>query len=126
VSLAARHLEANGIPAIVLGCAKDIVEYCGVPRFLFSDFPLGNAVGRPRDLPSQAFTLELALRTLEAAPAARTTVQSPLRWNDDPSWKLDYCNIERLSAAEIRRRRQEFDRQKEIAKTVRGDSGAKG
>ncbi len=28
----------------------DIVEYCGVPRFLFSDFPLGNAAGRPHDL----------------------------------------------------------------------------
>ena len=97
VSLAARHLEANGIATIVMGCAKDIVEYCGVPRFLFSDFPLGNAAGRPKDPPSQAFTLELALRVLESAPAPRTTVQSPLRWSPDPSWRLDYSNIERLS-----------------------------
>ena len=102
-----------------MGCAKDIVEYCGVPRFLFSDFPLGNAAGRPNDAQSQAMTLELALRLLEAAPAPRTTVQSPLRWSSDPSWKLDYSNIERLSPEEIRRRREEFDRQKEIAKTVR-------
>jgi D-proline reductase (dithiol) PrdB len=119
VSLAARHLEENGIATVVMGCAKDIVEYCGVPRFLFSDFPLGNAGGRPNDTPSQAFTLELALRVLESAPAARTTVQSPLRWSADPSWKLDFSNIERLSPGEIQRRRQEFDRQKEIAKTVR-------
>jgi hypothetical protein len=119
VSLAARHLEANGIATIIMGCAKDIVEYCGVPRFLFSDFPLGNAAGRPKDPQSQAFTLELALRVLAAAPAPRTTVQSPLRWADDPSWKLDYSNIERLSPEEIRRRREEFDRQKEIARTVR-------
>jgi D-proline reductase (dithiol) PrdB len=119
VSLAARHLEQNGIATVVMGCAKDIVEYCGVPRFLFSDFPLGNAAGRPRDSQSQSFTLELALRLLEAAPAARTTVQSPLRWSEDPSWKLDYSNIERLSPEEIRRRRQEFDRQKEIAREVR-------
>jgi hypothetical protein len=119
VSLAARHLEENGIATIVMGCAKDIVEYCGVPRFLFSDFPLGNAAGRPKDARSQAFTLELALRVLEAASAARTTVQSPLRWSEDPSWKLDYSNIKRLPAEEIQRRRQEFDRQKEIAKTVR-------
>lgn len=102
-----------------MGCAKDIVEYCGVPRFLFSDFPLGNAAGRPHDAPSQAFTLELALRILAAAPAPRTTVQSPLRWSADPSWKLDYSNIERLSPDEVRRRREEFDRQKEIARTVR-------
>jgi D-proline reductase (dithiol) PrdB len=119
VSLVARHLEQYGIATVVMGCAKDIVEYCGVPRFLFSDFPLGNAAGRPWDPQSQKFTLELAVRLLEAAPAPRTTVQSPLRWSADPSWKLDYSNIERLSPDEIRRRRQEFDRQKEIAKEVR-------
>jgi hypothetical protein len=119
VSLAARHLEQNGIATVVMGCAKDIVEYCGVPRFLFSDFPLGNAAGRPRDPQSQRFTLELALRLLEASPAPRTTVQSPLRWSVDSSWKLDYSNIARLSPEEIRRRREEFDRQKEIAREVR-------
>ena len=119
VSLAARHLEANGIPTVIMGCAKDIVEYCGVPRFLFSDFPLGNPAGRPHDLESQAFTLELALRVQEAALGPRTTMQSPLRWSADPSWKLDFSNIARLSPEEIARRRAEFDRQKEIAKTVR-------
>ncbi len=124
VSLAARHLEENGVPTVVMGCAKDIVEYCGVPRFLFSDFPLGNAAGRPDDPQSQAFTLELALRVLETAPAPRTTVQSPLRWREDASWKLDYSNIARLSPAEIERRRREFDRQKEIAKTVRDTPAA--
>ena len=124
VSLAARHLEENGIATIVMGCAKDIVEHCGVPRFLFSDFPLGNAAGRPNDRQSQSFTLELALQILESAPAARTTVQSPLRWSSDPAWKLDYSNLDRLSPEEIRRRRQEFDRQKEIAKTVREQPAA--
>jgi D-proline reductase (dithiol) PrdB len=119
VSLAARHLEANGIPTIVMGCAKDIVEYVGVPRFLFSDFPLGNPAGRPNDRESQTFTLELALRVLETAPAPRTTVQSPSSWSDNPDWKLDFSNIARLSPEEIARRRAEFDRQKEIAKTVR-------
>jgi len=119
VSLAARHLEENGIATVVIGCAKDIVEYCGVPRFLFSDFPLGNAAGRPKDPQSQAVTLQLALQVLEAAPAARTTVQSPLRWSEDPSWKLDYSNIARLSADEIQRLRGEFDRQKEIARSLR-------
>ena len=37
-SLVARHLEANGIATVVMGCAKDIVEHAAVPRFLFSDF----------------------------------------------------------------------------------------
>lgn len=120
VALAARMLEENGIATVVMGCAKDIVEHVGVPRFLFSDFPLGNAAGRPHDEPSQVFTLELALRLLESAPAPRTTVQSPLVWSASPDWKLDYCNIDRLSPQEIARRRAEFDRQKEVAKAVRG------
>jgi len=123
VSLVARRLEENGIATVVMGCAKDIVEHVGVPRFLFSDFPLGNAAGRPRDPASQALTLGLALRLLEAAPAARTTVQSPLRWSESADRKLDYCNIERLSAAEIQRRREEFDRGKEQAKALRDEAG---
>jgi len=119
VSLAARHLEANGIPTVIMGCAKDIVEYVGVPRFLFSDFPLGNPAGRPHDRGSQETTLDLALRVLETAPATRTTVQSPLHWSADPAWKLDFSNLARLSPEEIARRRAEFDRQKELARTVR-------
>lgn len=123
-SLAARHLEAAGIPTVIMGCAKDVVEYCGVPRFLFSDFPLGNSAGKPHDRQSQEFTLELALRVLEAAPAPRTTVQSPLRWSDDPVWKLDYSNIARLSPDEITRRRAEFDRGKEVARALREPQSA--
>jgi len=119
LSLAARMLEANGIATVVMGCAKDIVERVGVPRFLFSDFPLGNAAGRPCDPASQAETLELALRLLETATAPRTTMQSPLVWNGDPDWKQDYCNIERLSADEIAHRRAEFDRGKAEAKALR-------
>jgi hypothetical protein len=119
VSLVARHLEAHGIPTVIMGCAKDIVEHCGVPRFLFSDFPLGNAAGRPFDVASQALTLELALRVLETAPAARTTVQSPLRWREDASWKLDFSNLDRMTPEQIAERRREFDEIKAIAKTKR-------
>ena len=83
-SLAARYLEAAGVPTVVMGYAKDIVEFAGVPRFLFSDFPLGNSAGKPNDRDSQDFTLELTLRVLEAAPGPQTTVQSPLRWSANP------------------------------------------
>ena len=118
MSLVARHLEANGIPTVVMGCAKDIVEYCGVPRFMWSDFPLGNSAGRPFDVESQAATLELALRVLETAPAARTTVQSPQRWSDDASWKLDYNNLAKLTPEEIAEKRRAFDEVKATIKTV--------
>jgi D-proline reductase (dithiol) PrdB len=119
ISLVARHLEANGTSTVVMGCAKDIVEHAAVPRFLFSDFPLGNSAGKPHDPDSQAFTLDLALRVLETAPAAQTTVHSPLRWSADVSWKHDYNNIALLSADELARRRREFDAQKQIARGLR-------
>jgi hypothetical protein len=119
VSLVARHLEENGIPTVVMGCAKDIVEHAAVPRFLFSDFPLGNSAGKPHDVTSQALTFELALRVLETAPGPQTTVQSPLRWSADPSWKRDYNNIAALSAEELERRRGEFDAQKDVARGLR-------
>ncbi len=122
MSLVARHFEANGIPTVIMGCAKDIVEHCGVPRFLFSDFPLGNSAGRPFDVESQALTLELALRVLETAPAARTTVQSPLRWQEDASWKLDFSNLDRMTPEQIAERRREFDEIKAIAKTKRDEA----
>jgi D-proline reductase (dithiol) PrdB len=126
MSIAARHLEANGIATVVMGSAKDIVEHAGVPRFLFSDFPLGNAAGKPNDPASQALTLELALRLLEAAPAPRTTVQSPLRWSEDPDWKLDYCNIERMTPEEIAARRAEFDAVKAEGRRLKQDAGVVG
>jgi hypothetical protein len=119
VSLAARHLEANGVATVIMGCARDIVEHCGVPRFVWSDFPLGNSAGRPFDRESQVLTLELALRLLEGAPAARTTVASPLSWTKDPGWKQKYLDAGKLSPDEIAERRKEFDVVKAVAKAKR-------
>jgi hypothetical protein len=86
---------------------------------VFSDFPLGNSAGRPFDVESQTETLDLALRLLESAPAARTTVQSPLRWSEDVSWKRDYLDITKLTAGAIAERRKEFDEVKTIARAKR-------
>ena len=118
-SLLARYLEAAGIPTAIMGAAKDIVEYCGVPRFLFSDFPLGNAAALPNDIESQDFNFELALGLLEGAPGPRTTVQSPLVWAFDPAWKLDYSNLERLTAEEIARLRDEAEKARITARDIR-------
>ena len=103
-------LSAQYVVAAIYG------EHAAVPRFLFSDFPLGNSAGKPHDAASQAQTLELALGLLEHASGARTTMQSPLRWSEDASWKLDYNNVAQMSPEELARRRAEFDKQKEIAR----------
>jgi hypothetical protein len=102
VSLVARHLEANGIPTVVVGSARDIVEECGVARFLFSDFPLGNPAGKPWDAEMQRAVVGYALDLLETATLPRTTVQVPFVWSEDASWKQRYARIDSARAEKLR------------------------
>ena len=87
MSLVARHLEQNGIPTVVIGCAKDIVEHCGVARLVFTDFPLGNPCGRPFDVAMQRSIVGAGLDLLESAQEPRTTMTTPYVWSEDESWK---------------------------------------
>ncbi len=93
MSLVSRYLEANGIPTVLIGSAKDIVEHCGVARFVFSDFPLGNPCGHPYDRAMQRQIVALALRLLETAEGPRTTVRAPFEWKDDPGWRDRYNRV---------------------------------
>jgi D-proline reductase (dithiol) PrdB len=116
VSLIARHLEAEGIPTVILGAAKDIVETVGVPRFAFSDVPLGNSAGLPHDAESQQTALEYAFKVLEVAPGPRTTVQTPIVWPGDPhAWKRENMNLSGLDPDQARKAREAFQDQKRLA-----------
>jgi len=94
VSLVARLLEEKGICTAILGSAKDIVEYCGVPRFLFTDFPLGNPCGKPYDPISQKEIMDMAIDLLQSADGPRTTVQTPFTWGDTSNWKENYMKVD--------------------------------
>ncbi len=94
MSLVSRHLEANGIATVVLGSARDVVEQCGVARFVFTDFPLGNPCGKPYDVAMQRAIVGLALDLLEHAVAPRTTVQSPFVWSSDSSWRDEFMRVD--------------------------------
>lgn len=118
MSLVARHLEQAGIPTVIVGSARDIVEQCGVPRFLFTDFPLGNPCGAPYDIAMQDRIVSMALDLLEGAKFARTTVQTPFHWpNDD--WRVNFMRVEGQDPdvlrklGEERRAQQEQRRQRE-------------
>ena len=93
MSLVARHLETNGISTVVIGSAKDIVEQCGVPRFVFTDFPLGNSCGKPDDSMMQQAIVSIALDLLETARHPRTTVQTPFSWDTAGKWRNRYMQI---------------------------------
>jgi hypothetical protein len=103
VSLVARELEAGGIPTVVVGSARDIVEECGVARFLFSDFPLGNPCGKPGDVAMQQAITGYAFDLLESATLPRTTVQTPFAWSEDASWKDRYARVDPERAEALRR-----------------------
>ncbi len=111
MSLTARHLEANGITTVIVGSARDIVEECGVPRFVFTDFPLGNPCGKPYDVEMQRAIVGIALDLAERAWMPRSTVQAPFEWGDD-GWRdrymlVDDSNREALAReGEQRRARQ--------------------
>ena len=72
MSLIARYLEENGIPTVVIGAARDIVEHCGVARFVFTDFPLGSPCGEPYNVTQQRELFQKALDLLETAKGPRT------------------------------------------------------
>ena len=93
VALVARHLEANGIPTVVVGSARDIIEEIGVPRFLFVDVPLGYPFGPPGDEEQQRSISRQALELLEGAWSARTTVHANAGWSED-TWRANYMRVD--------------------------------
>ena len=125
LSLVARHLEANGIPTVLIGSAKDVVEHCGAPRFYFTDFPLGNPCGHPWKPEMQLEILRQALRLFDDAEAPGTTVKAPFTWTQTgATWRQRYGrvgpdNVEKLRALGDERRRRQAARK--IAHTTSSD-----
>ena len=116
MSLVARHLESEGISTVVIGSARDIVEECGVPRFLFVDFPLGNPCGKPCDVAMQKALISEAFDLLENSWQPRTTVQSTFVWEEKENdlWRNRYMHVDdsnRKVLAEAGRKRREKQRQ---------------
>lgn len=116
-AFAANALEAAGIATVIMGCALDLTEHIGVPRLLFSDFPLGNGAGRPHDPGAQLASARMAMLLLATAPGPRTTWRSPQVWPGQGDWKRDYSNAALLSPQEIATRRAAFDAAKQAAKS---------
>jgi hypothetical protein len=113
VSLVARHLEENGIPTVIMGSARDIVEECGVARFVFTDFPLGNPCGKPWDAEMQSSIVGIALDLLERAWMPRTTIQTLYQWNND-EWREAFMRVDAVNREALAREgeaRREFQAQ---------------
>ena len=123
MSLVSRHLETKGISTVIIGSARDIVEECGVPRFLFVDFPLGNPCGKPWDVPMQQAIIGEAFDLLEKSWQPRTTLQAPFAWtaNENDLWRnrymrVDDSNREALAEAGLQRRLEQRHNKQQINK----------
>ena len=105
-----------------MGCARDIVESAGVPRFWWSDFPLGHSAGKPGDVASQRATVEGALALFDSATEANTTVASEQRWAADDRWQDDFMDLGALSSEQI----EKLKRQHEHTRATKAQLTAKG
>ncbi|MBI3993496.1 MAG: hypothetical protein HY342_09495 [Candidatus Lambdaproteobacteria bacterium] len=87
MSLVARHLESNGLPTVVLACARDITAAANPPRALFTDLPLGSTCGRPNEPENQREILRRGLALLHEAQRPGQIVDVPYDWPRNPRWK---------------------------------------
>lgn len=116
MSLVARILEANGIATVIVGSAMDIVERCGVPRYLHSDLPLGNPCGVPYDREMQKVIIRQAFMLLEEATEPKTIERSSAVWPGANDWRDGYSKVDDSNREELRlkgedrRRQQAADR----------------
>lgn len=98
--MTARELEARQIATVIIGSAMDIVTHCKVPRYLHTDLPLGNPLGKPYDHMEQAQSVLQALSLVVYAKEPRVVVSSA-RWSDNEDWKANYGRIDATNRAEL-------------------------
>lgn len=98
-----------------MGCARDIVEECGVARFVFTDFPLGNPCGKPWNVEMQRSIVDTALTLLERAWMPRTTVQTPFHWDND-DWRENFMRVDDSNREELARAGEERRRRRDESK----------
>jgi len=91
VGLAARAIEAQGIPTVSLSIVREITEKTPPPRALFLRFPFGHALGEPGRPQQHHQVLRLALGLLFEAEAPGTIQDAGLRWRretyPEPDWE---------------------------------------
>jgi hypothetical protein len=104
------------MPTVIVGSALDIVEHCGVPRFVFTDLPLGNPCGPPYRRDIQRAVVAQALGLLETASAPRTTVRAAIAC-EDPDWRPRYGRVDPKEIERLRRLGEERRKRQASAKS---------
>lgn len=87
VCLVARHLEANGIPTLIMASALDIIEAGRPPRAVFVDYPLGHTVGPPFDPDTQYRIVREGVQCLASMTTPEEIRHLDLAWPDGDGWR---------------------------------------
>lgn len=91
MGLAARAIEAEGIPTVSLSIVREVTEKVPPPRALFLRFPFGHALGRAGHRDEHFAVLYLALQLLFEAERPGTIRDAGLRWKresyPEPGWE---------------------------------------
>jgi hypothetical protein len=125
VSLVGRLLEASGIPTAIIGSALDVVEHCGVPRFYFTDFPLGNPCGHPWQPDMQREIVRQAMSLFETAKNPRTTITAPFSWWEDGAiWRARYGRVDPADKERLLKLGEDRRRQQALAKQILAERAA--
>ena len=83
MSLLAHCIEGRGIPTLVIGTVRDVMEQVPPPRAGFVDFPAGRTFGRPGDARQHERVLADALAQLPAFTARGQIRDLAQQWSDD-------------------------------------------
>ena len=94
----------------------DIIEYCGTPRYVHVDFPLGNPAGKPYDAEMQAAIAEQAIEFFEHATEENSILRLPYRWSDSEAWRDGYAEVTDENREELAQKGEERRRQQELIK----------
>ena len=102
MSLVARHLEANGLPTMVLGSALDILQAGRPPRTTFVDYPLGHSAGKAFDPADQYSIVRAAMLGFTSMTTPGELVRLPNRWADNDDWQRGTASPEAGDTREAR------------------------
>lgn len=83
MGLLAHCIEGRGIPTLVIGTVRDVMEQVPAPRAVFVDFPVGRTFGPPGDAARHARVLADALAELPAFTAPGQIRDLPHQWSPD-------------------------------------------
>lgn len=80
MSLVARHVEALGIPTVMIGVVANALHALPAPRTVLVRFRLGQVFGEPGHRDQQLAVLRATLGVLASATQSGEVVELPHRW----------------------------------------------